>query len=439
MQDEKGPENTFTNLGELDTPSYEDGIEENEKLVDFHLYEDDQSWQEKLENDPVERFKRILDEYKENNEEEAKFRERFVKPEPSPTPSESPSHGFGTYISGSKVSDEFLQENKETTPSRLVELSSLSSQGTNSFKELADPKVLTEKMLENLEILRNNIPFPNVGISLHTGVLVDLDMVRDESKLPVTSVDTPAETDLLERFKVIWKRPAQWKEHIGWGVNSSFGLTPNSARENLLNSFNKAQEMEQFGSQPFIRISADQGPRFESLLSTITQKLPGVTVAIEFDAEKMTLEQYISLVQRLRIGNKNIGISWDPAHAYEGKFLEKFNGRNPRVASQYARESGMNTYANLLKENSVPIFSIDYNNLPSVFNGFGNTHKYVLEPGGAIDNKSVVDQFNAYLKRSNTSGRMVFPETSPTQSTLLVTKEGIAYALSQVASFTSSR
>lgn len=428
-------EETNTEIDKESKPSftsYDQDLPQRDLAVEFGLYEDDQSWREKLNNDPVERFKNILAEHDKIENEQKKYDSNFVKLEDVP----APSSDLKKYRTATPTTEKEYQGKSNNIPYRLVEIPSLSAQGTKSISELLDSKILTQTMLGNLEKIRENIPSENVGISLHTGMLVDLDMVK-KSRLPVTSIDTPDTTWLMERLMTIIKRPAQTPEHIGWALNSSFGLTRSNAEANLENSFEKAKELEPFNSSPFVRLSVEPTTHFESLLKSLSQKFPDVTIALEYNAEKMSLDQYLDLVRKLRAGNPNIGISWDPAHAYEREYIDRLTTQNPNSASSQALEHIQNVFTNLTNQDKIYILSIDYNNVPKQIHGYGETHKSVLEQGGAVSNKWLTEQYSKYLRRYNLSGRMVFPEVSPTQSSLLVTKEGLAYALSQVQSFIS--
>ena len=415
-------------------PSFDEDLPQRDLAVEFGLYKDDQSWEEKLNNDPVERFKMILREHDKIEKEEKQFNSKLSESNPPAL-----ENGFGTYIRTKPEPKESESTFKyEATPSRLIEIPSLSAQGAKSIPELISSKVLTKTMLDNLERVRESIPYPDVGVSLHTGLLVDLDLVK-QSKAPITSVDTPDITWLAERLVTAFERPSQIPNHIGWALNSSFGLTQNQAETKLKNNFEKVKELEPFNAYPFIRISVESSPRFESLLKTLSQKFPKVTLALEYDAEQMSLDQYLSFVYRLKVGNPNIGISWDPAHVYEREYLDRLGSQPTEKASIESTEYTHNVFENLTRQDQVKIFSIDYNNVAKYIKGYGETHQSVLEQGGAISNAWFTKQYVEYLNRYHMNGRMVFPETSPRQSRLLVTKDGLAYALSEIQQFISTR
>jgi len=332
--------------------------------------------------------------------------------------------------------------NESELGEKTIEINSLSMQGIKPL-EMVPPKA-TEQMLENtkkvLSILHeqygNQI---DCGVSLHLGEVIDIEEVA-KSQIPVASIDTPDTAYPTEFIKVALERPMQLVNHVAWRLNSSLGLTKGQATRNLDRKIGLVEEnkIEPFTTNPFIRISAkldeNKNPDKKILLD-LASKFPNALLAIEYNAEEMSVDEYATMIKQLRqSGAKNIGFSMDLAHVYEYfKIIEQRD-------IQSAREATINFWERVQKNNSdsTGIFSLDINNVYKNVKGFGETHKGILQQSEdtAIPLVDIVTSYERYLRDSKLDGRIAI-EPSPRDSHLLLAGDS-AYLFSQIKPFVVS-
>ncbi len=314
-----------------------------------------------------------------------------------------------------------------------IEVNSLSLQGTKPLEVLYSPEV-TDKMLDNaekaLQIIKNEYPTMNCGLNLHAGAVIDMEKVS-KSDIPITSVDVPDIAYPSETFAKIIERPTQLPAHVAWRLNSVLGFNSQSAEKSRNDRLYEAFNLEPYRSQPFVRASVQHdlqtGVADEYFFLNLAKKFPGVSIAIEYNAEVMGVDGYLKFVKGLNKKNGVFGISMDLAHVYEHFSV------NQGLDVQSSLIATMNFWESTLKRTEL-ITSIDINNVLPGTKSFGETHKKVLEPGGAIPIKDMLELYRKKLDTYKLAGRIAI-EPSPRDNELLLTSNGAAYLLSQIKPF----
>lgn len=319
-----------------------------------------------------------------------------------------------------------------------VEINSASLQGADPSKplEVIYPPVVTDTMLNNaskaIDLFKENLPNCNIGLNLHAGEVIDLERV-EQSGLNITSIDTPDigyPKEFLEKLK---QRPDQVVAHVAWRLNSILGFTQEHAKERRLKQLKDMTDLKPFFANPFVRVSAERDPKTEkpdtSLIQDILRTYPVGSIAVEYNAESLTIDEYLSFIKALRITHSNIGFSMDLAHIFE--YFKITEGRE----SESAKEATLNVWKDILKEKSNSVFSVDINNVDPNVKKYGDTHSNVLTPGGVIPTQDIISEYRRYLNQSpNLQGRLAI-EPSPQQSKMLIDGGGSAYLLSQIKPF----
>lgn len=328
-----------------------------------------------------------------------------------------------------------------TEGDKTIEINSLSLQGTKPLEVLYPPEV-TSKMLDNadkaLQILEETYPSVKCGLNLHIGQVIALDMVK-ESGVSVSSVDIPDLSYPVEFVQKVKERPTQIISHVAWRLNSVLGFSSNSAQTNMDSKLEETKTLEPFNSRPFIRVSAkvdkNTGYPDEKLVTNIYERfeeehsqIDSPIIAVEYNAEEMSVEKYIEFVKHLNKGKESIGFSMDLAHIYEYfKILQQRDSND-------AKQATINLWENVLKENPKLIFSLDINNVLTQSSDFGETHKGILNPGGVIPTEDTIKMYRKSLETYKLPGRIAI-EPSPWDSQLMLSNDGMAYLLSQVKPF----
>ena len=322
---------------------------------------------------------------------------------------------------------------------KTIEVNSLSMQGIKPL-EMFPPKA-TDRMLDNtknaISILQEQYgDLVDYGISLHLGEVINIDEVA-KSQVSVTSIDTPDTAYPSEFLKVVLERPTQLVNHVAWRLNSSIGVSKAKAEESLDTKIFSVGEnkIEPFTTNPFIRVSAkldeNKNPDKRMLLE-LASKFPNSLLAVEYNAEEMSVDEYLTMIKQLRQGEtKNIGFSMDLAHVYEYfKIIEQRD-------IQSAREATVNFWERIQKNpvDSSAIFSLDINNVYKDVKNFGDTHKGILQysEATAIPLTDIVTSYEKYLRDNKLDGRIAI-EPSPRDSHLLLTGDR-AYLFSQIKPF----
>jgi len=319
-----------------------------------------------------------------------------------------------------------------------VEINSASLQGIDPSKplEVIYPPVVTDTMLNNaskaIDLFKEKLPNCNIGLNLHAGEVIDLERV-EQSGLNITSIDTPDigyPKEFLEKLK---QRPDQAIAHIAWRLNSILGLTEEHAKKRRLEQLKGMTDLEPFFSNPFVRVSAERDPKTgkpdTSLIQDILRTYPAGCIAVEYNAENLTIDEYITFIKQLRTTHSNIGFSMDLAHIFE--YFKITEGRE----SESAKEATLNVWKDILKERSNSVFSVDINNVDPNVKKYGDTHSNVLTPGGVIPTQDIISEYRKYLNQSSyLQGRLAI-ESFPQQSKMLIDREGSAYLLSQIKPF----
>lgn len=323
---------------------------------------------------------------------------------------------------------------------RIIELNSLSAQPTDLKKpdELIYPPAVTEAMLKNAsEVLgKLDTQFPDIenGLSLHAGAVIDLKKIED-SEMPITSIDTPDIGFPSELLQKVIDRPQQLVSHIGWRLNSSLGLTETMAQTNRMKTLEKVGDLLVNNRDPFIRVSAESdastGKPSPKLITEISTLFPQATIAVEYNAEEMTVYDYLFFVQSLRNEGVKASLSIDLAHIYE------YFAISDKRDSETALTATLNVWKFILEDEDFArqLVSVDINNIAPNTKEFGTTHTGILQPGGALPMERVLAEYRDHLSRYRSSGRINI-EPSPKDINLLLDDNGFAYLSQQILSFT---
>lgn len=313
-----------------------------------------------------------------------------------------------------------------------IEINSLSLQGSSLERpqDILIPSFVTEKMLENadsgIKLLEGSFPQEAVGISLHTGAVIDLEKVRN-SNIPVTSIDVPDIGYPSEFLAKVVSRPSHFLSHIAWRLNSTLGVTKSNAQSNRLDRVSESAQLFPFNDVPFLKISLENSDRdLEKFLDNIPEKWK---IGIEYSAESgMNVATYVEYIKNLRKKNENIGLSLDLAHWFEYYKL------NETLQPQEAVIAVNNFYENVLRDFTLKdsIFSLDINNVEKGVKEFGDTHK-LFSSSRALNIGNIVERYQKYVKEFGKDGRLCL-EFSPKEFRIFCDGNG-AYLLSELEAF----
>ncbi|MHC1716802.1 MAG: hypothetical protein AB9915_02900 [Candidatus Dojkabacteria bacterium] len=317
----------------------------------------------------------------------------------------------------------------------IIELESLAVQGSNKGRphEILVPPFVTDRMLKNatlcLDSLEKKFPDNPLGISLHTGMVVDLSTL-DESNVPITSLDMPEATSLkgafvdkLVQFKI---KPEDFLKRIGYAINCNLGITKESAEKNRIKKIEEFRnlDLDEFNKDPFVRIAHTTPQEVDRFLTNIPR---GWRVALEYTTEtNISLEEYFNYISKKVKEFPNLGMSVDLTH-----FLEYYLFMEGVKSKDIAVNNVLSTFQNILDENPNFVLSVDINNVSTDVSKLGQTHRHILERGGLIDNRKAMEMYADSLKKTKNSGRVQI-EHHPLDLNLFFTDNGIAYISEQL-------
>lgn len=267
-----------------------------------------------------------------------------------------------------------------------IEIESLALQSSNKSRphEVLYPPSVTGKMLENasicLESLEKEFPNNPLGLSLHTGMVVDLGSLED-ADVPITSIDSPEATTVyggfFNKIKMFKIKPNEILNRVGYAINCNLGLTKKSAERNRIKKIEEFSDLEreEFSGEPFVRVAYTTPEETDRFLRDIPRHWK---VALEYGTESnITLEQYTNYIQDRVERYPNIGMSVDLTH-----FLEYYLFMEGIKSKETALTESINKFQRILQENPKYVLSVDINNTSPNISNIGQTHRYVLEGGG---------------------------------------------------------
>lgn len=325
-------------------------------------------------------------------------------------------------------------ENFQEAPKIEIESLAVQSSDITKPQEILLPSLVTEKMLENatscLNSLKEKFPDNHLGISLHTGAIVDLAPLQYSNSVPITSLDMPEASSLkgafVDKFVLFKTKPEDILKRLGYAINCNLGITKESAERNRIKKVEEFRGLkrEEFNRDPFVRIVHTTPQEVDRFLTNIPKNWK---VALEYTTETgISLEEYFNYISQKVKDFPNIGMSIDLTHFLEYYlFMEKIESKDIAV------NSVLSIFQNILKNDPKFVFSVDINNVSADINKLGQTHRYVLERGGLIDIKKVMEMYADSLKKNRNNGRVQI-EHHPLDLNLFFTDNGIAYISEQL-------